>query len=664
MKALLKKKLLLSDSDNDLDSDLEEYYKNSNSKTSTKYKSDSDSNKSIKQNSDSSTSIKKNINTKVNLKDLKINYNSILKKYWGYESLKEEQFLVIKKILIDKIDICAVLATGFGKSVCYQLPFLISNQNVIVVSPLIALMHEQSLEMEEKNINVCVFNSEKTNEDKENIMNDIINGNPKLIYMTPEYLIKSERFIKKIKNNLAMICIDEAHAVSTWGLDFRPSYTKLGVIREWVPKIPILTLTATASLKVRQDITEILGLIDPQEIIGNFDRPNLKITVESRQEDIMINIKDLLQKYKNEYIIIYCKTRNETDELSIKIQNLGINCESYHAGLSDKKRSDVQFDFINGTCKCMIATIAFGMGINIPKVRLVIHYNCPKNIESYYQEIGRAGRDGLPSECYLYYSIKDFHINRYFLQTIKNPIQKNYQEEQIRLIEKYVYSVDCRRKNLLINFGQVINSCNNCDNCLLKINNVNLKPIKKVDYTQPIYILLNTLYRIDNKFGMMMTINILLGKSSKIKKYMIEYSEFNTGISFGNDIWWKELFRFLINDDIIHENQISGGFGITISITPNGKKLLKKLNERYNTYKDLLISKNDEDYKKYRILYNPIVNKKKSAKSSVKKNNIKINNIKIDNIKIVDYDADDDLVSLENDVASLENDITSKNNDL
>lgn len=436
-------------------------------------------------------------------------------------------------------------------------------------------MTEQSLEMVGKKISVCVFNSEKSHEESDSIKKEIMRGAKKLIYMTPEFFVKNEYFIKAIIKSLTMVCIDEAHAVSTWGLDFRSSYTQLNLIREWIPSVPILTLTATASTKVRQDIIKILGLVNPVEIIGNFDRPNLKIIVESRQDDIMLNISELLHRFKNEYIIIYCKTRDETDNLAIKIKNIGIKCEAYHAGLSDKKRNQIQLDFINGIYKCIIATIAFGMGINIPSVRLVIHYNCPKNVESYYQEMGRAGRDGKPSECYLYYSTKDFHVNRYFLQSITNPVQKTYQEDQIRLIEKYVYSNECRRKTLLINFGQSVESCTNCDNCLRKINN-NTKLIEKADYTRPIYILLNFVSKIDKKYGMLTFINVLLGKAGKIKKkQLLSYSEFGLGTSFGNETWWRGLFRLLFNDDILHETQISGGFGVIISITAKGKKIIK-----------------------------------------------------------------------------------------
>ena len=559
-------------------------------------------------------------------------YNKILLKYWKYPSLKPEQYTIISNVLEGK-DVCAILATGFGKSVCYQLPTMISKKCVIVLSPLIALMHEQGEEMKNKDIPVCVFNSTKNEKEKEQLKVGLTKGECRLIYMTPEYLIKSEHFLKKLVeiDNLAMICIDEAHAVSTWGLDFRPSYTKLNVIREWIPEVPILTLTATASTKVKEDIIKILGLSNPYEVVGNFDRPNLTIKVSPRSDDIMYNIGSLLDKYKNEYIIIYCKTRDETDKLAENINKYGVKCESYHAGICDKKRNEIQQGFIDGTYKCIIATIAFGMGINIPKVRLVVHYNCPKNIESYYQEIGRAGRDGKPSECYLFYSKKDFYVNRLFLKTIVDDTHRAYQESQIRLIEKYVYSSECRRKLLLINFGQYMESCTSCDNCLRKLDTT--QPHVKedlTDYTKETFLLLELLNRIDNKFGSGMTVSILLGKQSKVKAYMTKFEEYGSGLAFGNEVWWKEFIRLLMNNDYLIETQVKGSFGTTISLTNKGKTLRKKLVSRYPKYLDLLQecedlndnddSSNSEHYSKYRIMMDTIKveSQKKTTKTKTK----------------------------------------------
>lgn len=578
--------------------------------------------------------------------DKLIEYNKILKKYWNYTSLKTEQYNVITNVLSGH-DVCAILATGFGKSVCYQLPALITKKCVIVVSPLIALMHEQGEEMKNKNIPVCVFNSTSTTKEKEEIQYKLSNSKEyRLIYMTPEYLLKSQHFLQKLveKNNLAMICIDEAHAVSTWGLDFRASYTKLYVIREWIPQIPILTLTATASTKVKEDIIKILSLDNPIEVIGNFDRPNLTIRVFPRAENPLTNLSGLLDKYKLEYIIIYCKTRDETDNLANLINNYGVKCESYHAGITDIKRNEIQQDFINGKYKCMIATIAFGMGINIPNVRLVIHFNCPKNMESYYQEIGRAGRDGLPSECYLFYSKKDFYVNRLFLKTITDDAHRAYQESQIRLIEKYVYSQECRRKLLLINFGQNVESCKNCDSCLKNLDSPNVKSnITLTNYTLQIYLLLNLISRIDNKFGILMYVNILIGKSSKIKDFMKNFDEFGVGISFGKEQFWKELIRNLINDDYLIETQVKGSFGTTLSLTLKGRNLRKNLITKFPNYLNLLQELNNPENQIYIIKYPEIIVNEKKTKTTKIKITTKKPTESFSNIqekKCINYDED------------------------
>ena len=512
--------------------------------------------------------------------DIETIANTILKKYFGYNALKDEQQKIINTIITDRKDVSAVLATGFGKSICYQLPVLIAKKSVIVICPLIALMNEQCDFLKEKGIPVCIFNGDTLKKDKEVNEYDLLKGNYKLIYMTPEYFVKSETFIKKLydKNNLLMVCIDEAHAVSTWGLDFRPSYTKLGVIKEWVD-VPILTLTATASTKVKDDIRSILKLDNPLELVGNFDRPNLFIKVLPRKDgkNIMEDLAPLLKKYKNDYIIIYCKTRDETEKVAEIINNYGISCFAYHAGLNTDVRNDTQQNFNVGIYKCIVATIAFGMGINIPNVRLVIHYNCPKNMESYYQEIGRAGRDGLPSECYLFYSNKDFLVNRYFLKSMTNLEYKAYQEEQIRNIEKYIYTSDCRRKLILKSFNQTLLSCSNCDNCLKTKSNNSTKK----NYTKQTYLLLSLIRRINDKFGTGTVVNVLLGKN-KVKDYLKSFDEFNKGVTFGKEDWWKLFVRTLINNDLIIEKQVSGAYGSTIGLTANGLELINSLKQVYD----------------------------------------------------------------------------------
>lgn len=506
-------------------------------------------------------------------------FNETLKIHWGYDSLKDAQMEIIQNIICNRCDIAAILATGYGKSICYQLPHVITKKSVIVISPLLALIHEQGLEMRNKGVDVAIFNSTTNEETKKKEKREMMMGKNKLVFMTPEYFVVNENFIKNISDSLLMVCIDEAHAVSTWGLDFRVSYTKLSVIREWLPHTPILTLTATAGVKVRQDINNILKLQNPKLITGSFDRPNLLIKVEPKNDNLMFNI---LNKYKNEYIIIYSGTKKGTEELSTKIENiLKIKCEAYHAGLSDTNRNLIQQQFIDGKVKCIVATIAFGMGINIPNIRLVIHYNCPKNMEGYYQEIGRAGRDGQDSECVLFYCSQDFSRNKYFLRDMKNLEQKKYQENQIKQIELYAYSLECRRKIILQNFGQTINSCSKCDNCIKKQAKITYK---QVDYSKHVYILLSLINKLNDSFGSGMCLYVLFGKNAKIKVYMKKYPEYNIGPLLAKEYVWKDLIQKLKLDEIIDEKSIGNSFVKVMFLTNKGLDLVKKLFSKYPSY--------------------------------------------------------------------------------
>jgi len=523
-------------------------------------------------------------------------YNKKLNKYYGYEKLKEEQFNIIYNIIRKKQDTLAILATGFGKSICYQMPYIITKKSVIVVSPLIALMTDQTEELNKLNIPACLFNSNCKN--KELIMNEILEGNNKIIYITPEFLENNYAFIQLLcdNNQLCLIAIDEAHCVSTWGLDFRPSYTKLNTIRDYIDdSIPILAVTATASKKVRKDIIKMLQLNDPDIIISNFDRTNLYISVQKKIKDDNEQIINLLNKYKNEYSIVYCKTRDETEKLSDDINKHNIKCFSYHAGLSAKDRDNIQKKFISGDIKCIIATIAFGMGINIKNVRLVIHYNCPKNMESYYQEIGRAGRDGLPSECYLFYSKKDFIINRFFVNSIDDIKHRTYQNEQINKIEKFVYSNFCRRISILQNFDSDYDklTCNNCDICLNSNKNI------KKDYSNLIFIILDLINKLTSSYsyGTNTYINILRGSKAKnITPYMKKLSYYNIGNMYSVE-FYKDIFNELLCNDYLIETNLKSYSKFsnicTISCTQKAINWIKLIKNKYgqiNSFTDTIIT--------------------------------------------------------------------------
>ncbi len=507
-------------------------------------------------------------------------YNSVLKDKFGYETLKPQQFEILKEIVENKKDVLAILATGFGKSICYQMPYLLTKKCVIVISPLIALMADQTSELKKLKIPSVVLNSTCKNKNTEidNILDD--KSNNMIIYTTPEYFINCQFFVSKLteQNRLCCIAVDEAHCVSVWGLDFRKSYTEIDFIKD-ITDVPVLSLTATASEKVRHDIIKILKLKKPCVILGDFDRPNLFLEIRKKKSSSLSyeDIVTLLQENKNEYVIIYCKTRSETEKLSDFITLQKIKNAVYHAGLPIDDRNTTQQNFISGKVKCIIATVAFGMGINVKNIRLVIHNNCPKNIESYYQEIGRAGRDGLPAKCVMFYSKKDFVIERHFLNEVEDSEQKTYQSQQINVMEKYVLSGNCRRKELLKTFDNEYekDGCDNCDNCCYE------KPVDtqaKKDFSYHSFMLLELIQYLGGNYGVSTYVNVLRGSHAKnIDTNMKGYKNFGQGKNM-KVVWWKELAENLLNDGYIESKIIVGFSGTTITCTEKGIDWIKKIN--------------------------------------------------------------------------------------
>lgn len=518
-------------------------------------------------------------------------YNKILKKYFGYDKLKDKQFQIIDALLNKQQDVLGVLPTGFGKSMCYMLPYLITKKNVIVVSPLIALMKDQQTELINKKIPVCVLNSDNNNkiQDKSDIL---INKKNKIIYITPEYLLNCETFIKKLaeSDSIAFIAIDEAHCASSWGNDFRPTYSKIGIIREWITNVPMLALTATASIKVREDISGILGLTKHLTILESFDRPNLRIIVKKKIDHIH-DLKDILMGNTEDYTIIYCKTRDETDTLASKITKMGIHACPYHAGLEADEKNDIQASFIKGEFKCIVATIAFGLGVNIPNVRVVIHYGCPQNIESYYQEIGRAGRDGLPSICYMYYSAKDFMMNRRFLENIADVKYKKYQEYQVMAMERFAYSSNCRRRMLLGHFSEnyTVANCANCDNCL------SVKVVINKEYTKDALKVMGLIGSLNWNYGSATIADALIGSKAKKMAYLMKSPFYGSGGDEKKD-YWLQITRELLNTGYLMNKTIKGAFGATVlHLTVNGVKWLTEVKNVNNTLKNKL----DDSFKLY-----------------------------------------------------------------
>lgn len=500
-------------------------------------------------------------------------YNSVLKKYFGYDKLKDQQFEIIDKLVHEKKDVCAVLATGFGKSICYQLPFLLLEKCVIVVSPLLSLMEDQENKLKKLGIPVCSLNGNVKN--KNEVINELYDE-CKIVFMTPEYLVKSKSVLVSLNycKLISMVAIDEAHCISVWGNDFRNSYRELGKIREWLPDVVILSITATASLKVRTDICNELKLNEPHIVIGSFDRPNLYIEISKSNSNVLNDCYNILKEYPTDYKIIYCKTKKDTEATAEKMTNLGILSVAYHAGLDKDTRLEVQTNFIDGVYRCIVATVAFGMGIDVSNVRVVVHLGCPKNMESYYQEIGRAGRDGKKSRCYMFYSPKDFELNRMFIKEIKDRKEREYQMQQLVIMERFIHDQKCRRKVLLCNFGQTYDrdSCDNCDNC-----NGN-KKYKKIDYTDDSYLVLSLINELNGRYGKTIYVNILKGSSAKnITGRHKKMAAYGKGKDKKSE-YWKELLQYLIDENYLECRQVSGGFGSIVCCTKSSMEFLENRN--------------------------------------------------------------------------------------
>lgn len=507
-------------------------------------------------------------------------YNKYLKKYFGYDKLKDKQFEIIDAIISQKKDVCAILPTGYGKSICYQLPFLILQKTVFIVSPLISLMEDQMQSVIQCNIPAVCLNS--TTDYKNKIEESLLNGDHKIVYITPERLVNSKKIIKNMakKNYIGLFAIDEAHCISEWGADksFRPDYRKLKKIKKWTKNIPILSLTATADDIIKQDICNSLKLSDPVIIKGNLLRNNLTIHI-NKKNNIDIDILPLLQKFIDityGSCIIYAKTRDECDNIYNIINNKGYNCGVYHAGMDSQDRLFTQTKFIKNEINIIVATIAFAMGIDKQNIRLVCHYGCPANMVSYYQEIGRAGRDGKESDCIMFYSDNDFRISRYFLSQEIDENFIKYKENNISYIEKFVNLDKCRWKIVLEYFGEQLDSCGKCDVC------INGLVDNKIDLSEPAFLFFSLLSKLNDKYGTITLINILRGsKSKKITVFMKKLVEYGSGIHYCTK-WWKMFLKILINEGYIRERRLNTKFSTVIRFTNKGIKWFNKAKKNHS----------------------------------------------------------------------------------
>ncbi len=485
-----------------------------------------------------------------------------LKKYFGYDSFHKIQEEVISAFF-DSRDAVVIMPTGGGKSICFQVPAIISEGICLVVSPLIALMRDQVEGLKANGVAAAFINSSLTAEERRAVHLKMNNGELKLLYVSPEKLLSRE-FIDYIQNfNVSLVAIDEAHCVSMWGHDFRPEYTQLAVLKKVFPKTPIMALTATADKITRDDISSQLKLESPKIFIDSFDRPNINLAVLPGKNRFKV-IEEYISSKNEQAGIIYCLSRKSTEQLSEKLVGKGVNAAFYHAGMSAQNRSKVQDDFLKDDIQVICATIAFGMGIDKSNIRWVIHYNLPKNIESYYQEIGRSGRDGLNSDSILFYSYADIFTLRGFNE--ESPL-KDILNAKLQRILEYSEAVTCRRKILLSYFGeQLEKDCGNCDVCK--------SPPETFDGTVHAQKAMSAIIRLEEKLAVSMLIDVLRGSH---RREILEngYNNIKTW-GAGSDLRFDEWQQYVLQ--MIHQGLIEIAYdeNQALKITEAGKDVLFK----------------------------------------------------------------------------------------
>jgi ATP-dependent DNA helicase RecQ len=497
--------------------------------------------------------------------------DAALKHNFGYDSFRPLQREIVEASLAGD-DILALLPTGGGKSLCYQLPALVRPGLVLVVSPLIALMKDQVDALAANGIPATFLNSSIDATTAGARLAALDRGEYRLLYVAPERLVL-ESFLDRLEEwNLVRVAVDEAHCVSEWGHDFRPEYRQLSILRERFPEVPTIAVTATATDRVRDDIERFLRLRDPRRFVGSFNRPNLHYRVYEKREPL----KQLLAwaaERPLESGIVYVSSRAAAEDLAEKIARSGISAVPYHAGLAPQLRARNQERFVRDEVQVVCATIAFGMGIDKPNVRYVVHYDVPKNLEGYYQETGRAGRDGLPSDCVLFYNGGDAAKQRHFIRQIPDDAERARSERLLAQMLDYAATSTCRRAHVLRYFGEAAPAqCGNCDNCL--------HPVERLDGTLGAQKFLSCLYRIREHRGFATgaqhVIDVLLGTASeKVRNWGHErLSTFGVGTELSRDEWMALLSELLRLGYVEQENTHK-----TVVLTEDGLTALREKRE-------------------------------------------------------------------------------------
>ena len=518
--------------------------------------------------------------------DKTMNLTEALKKYFGFDKFKGDQERIIQNLL-DGNDTFVLMPTGGGKSLCYQLPSLLMEGTAIVISPLIALMKNQVdviSNLSEHEGTAHYLNSSLNKAAIDQVKADIQAGITKLLYVAPESLTKEENveFLKTVK--ISFYAVDEAHCISEWGHDFRPEYRRIRPIVNEIGKAPIIALTATATDKVRSDIKKNLNMIDAKEFKSSFNRPNLYYEVRPKTKDVDKDIIKFIKQHPGKSGIIYCLSRKKVEELAAVLQANDIKAAAYHAGLDSNTRTQTQDDFLMENIDVIVATIAFGMGIDKPDVRFVIHYDIPKSLEGYYQETGRAGRDGGEGLCIAFYSNKDLQKLDKFMEG--KPVAEQDIGRQL-LVETAAYAETsiCRRKMLLHYFGEVYpkDNCGNCDNCL--------HPKTEIEAQDQLVIVLNAILEIKENFRADYVIDFITGKETDeiLAHHHDEFENFGAGADEDEKIWNPVIRQALIAGYLLKEVEDYG----LLKVTPAGKKFLKSPHS-FMIVKDVEFSEDDE----------------------------------------------------------------------
>lgn len=475
--------------------------------------------------------------------------SQILQQYFGYDNFRLEQANAVENVIAKK-DTFVLMPTGGGKSLCYQVPALVLDGTAIVISPLIALMKDQVDALRVNGISASYINSSMSSFEQNETLNQLKNGQLKLLYVAPEKLSSDNGAFLKLLNkvNISLFAVDEAHCVSHWGHDFRPDYLFLNGIKKQFPQVPIIALTASADEITRKDIIKQLNLQNPLVLISSFDRANIKYFVQPKQS-VFQNIIQYLNEHPNDSGIIYCLSRKGTEEMSNNLRENGVNSAFYHAGISSVERAKVQEDFLKDKTRVMVATIAFGMGIDKSNVRFVMHADLPKNIESYYQETGRAGRDGLPSEAILFYSFADVIKLRRFAMIEGNKEQSELMLQKLKQMSDFAEMQKCRRQYLMEYFGEKHDgNCNSCDFCLSEF--------ETWDATIDAQKLLSAIFRLKERYGKNLIIDFLRGsKSLKITDSMRSLPTYGIGNNQDKNYWQNLIRQLLINGFLSESNE-------------------------------------------------------------------------------------------------------------